>query len=118
MRLIRLGCILAETAGHVKGGHLGRAFTLDVTWPFLLLRKSVCEEYLQLRVNSPQIFSTSCPFFCDIHHSQIQHFQQAIIRWEYRLSFGDLAQLAVEILNGIRGVNKCAHLLRILEIGQ
>ena len=58
----------------------------------------------------------SGPFFCDIAHSQIQDFEQGIVRRKDGLGLRYLAELAVEILYGIRGVNDFAYLGRILEI--
>ena len=51
------------------------------------------------------ILSMSSPFFRDIHHGQIQHFQETLIRREYRLGFRDLPQLPVKSLDGIRGID-------------
>lgn len=53
----------------------------------------------------PPILSVSGPFFRDIHHGQIQHFQEALIGREYRLRFRDLPQLLVKSLDGIRGID-------------
>ena len=65
----------------------------------------------------PQSCRLSGPFFRDIHHGQIQHFQQAVVGGEHGFGFCHLAQLAVEALDGIGGVNQPPHLLRVLEIG-
>ena len=62
------------------------------------------------------ILSVSSPFFRDIHHGQIQHFQETLIRREYRLRFRDLPQLPVKSLDGIRGIDQAADHFRILEI--
>ena len=53
----------------------------------------------------PPILSVTCPFFRDIHHGQIQHFQETLIGREYRLRFRNLPQLPVKSLNGIRGID-------------
>ena len=53
----------------------------------------------------PPILSVSGPFFRDIHHGQIQHFQETLIGREYRLRFRDLPQLPVKSLDGIRGID-------------
>ena len=58
----------------------------------------------------------SGPFFCDIAHSQIQDFEQCIVRRKDGLGLRYLAELAVEILYRIRGINDFAYLRRILEI--
>ena len=39
------------------------------------------------------------PLFGNVHHGQIQHFQQAVISGEYGFGLGHLAQLAVEALD-------------------
>jgi len=53
------------------------------------------------------ILSPSGPFFSDIHHCQVQHFQEAVIRGEYRLAFGHFAELAIESFDSIGGVDQC-----------
>ena len=63
------------------------------------------------------ILPPSGPLFRNVHHGQIQHFQQAVIRGKDRLGLGHLAQLAVKPLNGIGGVDQPAHLLGVLKIG-
>lgn len=67
-------------------------------------------------VHAPVAASTG-PLFRDIYHSQIQHFQQAVIGGENRFGLGHLAQLAVEPLNGVGGIDQPLDLLGILEIG-
>ena len=57
------------------------------------------------------------PLFGNIHHGQIQHFQQAVIGGEYGFGLGHLAQLAVEALNGIGGIDQPPDLLGVLEVG-
>ena len=68
-------------------------------------------------MNLSPILAVPRPFLRDIHHGQIQHFQQAVIGGKHGFGFGHLAQLAVETLNGVGGVNQPPHLPRILEIG-
>ena len=68
-------------------------------------------------VNHTPILSTASPLFRDVHHSQIQHFQKAVISWEHGFSLGHLAQLAVESLNGVGCVNQPPHFLGIFEVG-
>ena len=53
----------------------------------------------------------------NVHHGQIQHFQQAVVRWEYGFGLDYLLQLAVETLNSISDVNQLSYLLRMFEIG-
>ena len=70
----------------------------------------------QLRVDHAPVLPPSRPLFRDVHHGQVQHFQQAVIGGKDRLGLGHLAQLAIKPLNGIGGVDQPAHLLRVLEI--
>ena len=35
------------------------------------------------------ILTVSRPFLGDIYHGQIQHFQETVIGWKYRLGFGN-----------------------------
>ena len=43
---------------------------------------------LQLGTDLPPILTVACPFFCDIHHRKIQHFQKAVIRREDCFALG------------------------------
>ena len=52
-------------------------------------------------MNDAPILPPSGPFLRNVHHGEIQHFQQTVIRRKNRLGFGDLAKLAIEALNGI-----------------
>ena len=63
------------------------------------------------------ILSAASPLFRDVHHGQIQHFQKAVIGWEHGFSFGHLAKLTIEFLNGIGRVNQPPHFLGIFEVG-
>lgn len=81
-----------------------------------LIRQPVSEKYLKLGVNNTPITPFSCPLLGDVHHRQIQHFQQTVIGRKHGFRFGNLAQLAVETLYGVGGINQCPNLLRILKI--
>ena len=70
-----------------------------------------------LGVNQAPILPSSGPFFRNVHHGQIQHFQQAVISGKHRFGLGHLAELAVETLNCVGGVDQPAYLLGILEVG-
>ena len=70
-----------------------------------------------LGVDQAPIMPPSGPLFRNVHHGQVQHFQQAVIGGKDRLGLGHLAQLAIKPLNGIGGVDQPAHLLGIFEIG-
>ena len=70
-----------------------------------------------LGVDDTPVLPPSGPLFRNIYHSQIQHFQQTVIGGKDGFGLGHLAQLAVETLNGVGGVDQSAHLLGVLEIG-
>ena len=70
-----------------------------------------------LGVDQAPILPTSGPFFRNVHHGQIQHFQQAVISGKHQFGLGHLAELAVETLNGVGGVDQPAYLLGVLEVG-
>ena len=69
-------------------------------------------------MNNGPVFPFPGPFFCDVDHGQIEHFQQTVIRGEDGFGFGDLSKLPIEALNGISRINDCANLLWILEISR
>ena len=71
----------------------------------MLLRHALGKVYGQLGVDQAPVLTASSPFFCNIHHGQIQHFQQAVIGGKDRFGLGHLAQLVVETLNGIGGID-------------
>ena len=50
----------------------------------------------RLGMDQASVLPTSGPFFRNIHHSQIQYFQQTIISRKHRFGLGYLAQLTVE----------------------
>ena len=81
-----------------------------------LVRQPVSEKYLQLGMDNAPFPALARPFFRDVHHRQIQHFQQAVVGRKHRFGFCDLAQLPVKSFNGIGGVNQRPYLLRIFEI--
>ena len=62
------------------------------------------------------VLTPSVPLFRNIHHRQIQHFQQAVVRWEDGFCLGDFSQLAVEALDGISRIDQPPDFLGILEI--
>lgn len=82
----------------------------------MLLRHTPGKIDGHLGVNQAPVLPASDPLFCNIHHGQIQDFQQAVIGGGHGIGLGDLAQMAVEALNGVGGVDEPAHLLRELEI--
>ena len=68
-------------------------------------------------MNHTPVLAAACPLFRDVHHGQIQHFQQAVICGEHGFGLGHLTKLAVKSLNGVGGVDQAADLLGIFEIG-
>lgn len=60
------------------------------------------------------VLAPPSPFLGNIHHSQVQHFQQTVIGGENRLGPGHLAKLAVEALNGVGGIDQPPDFLGIL----
>ena len=57
------------------------------------------------------------PLFRNIHHRQIQHFQQTVVCRENALGFCNLPQLPVKALDRVRGIDQTADFLRIFEVG-
>ena len=57
------------------------------------------------------------PLFRNIHHRQIQHFQQTVVCLENALGFCNLPQLPVKALDRVRGIDQTADLRRIFEVG-
>ena len=57
------------------------------------------------------------PLFRNIHHRQIQHFQQTVVCRENALGFCNLPQLPVKAIDRVRGIDQTADLLRIFEVG-
>ena len=66
----------------------------------------------------PPVLTVACPFFCNVHHCQIQHFEQTVIAWEYGFGFRDFSQLPVKSFDRIGRINQAPDSLRILEIGR
>ena len=50
-------------------------------------------------------------------HGQIQHLQQAVVRWKYGFGLFYILQLAVDSFNSIGDVNQPSYLVRMFEIG-
>ena len=88
----------------VKGGgavHPG----LGIRPPAVLLGHTLGKVDGHLGVDQAPVLPPSGPLFRNIHHGQIQHFQQAVIGGKDGLGLGHLAELAVEALNGIGGID-------------
>lgn len=91
--------------------------TLDIPVCSQSIRHTARIEHDQLRVDHVPFLPPASPFFRNIHHGQIQHFQQAVIRREYRLFPGHFPKLPVEALDRVGRIDQVAYLLRVLEIG-
>lgn len=63
-------------------------------------------------MNHATVLPPSGPLF-----RNVQHLEQAVVRGEHGFGLGHLAQLPVEALNGIGGVDQPPYLLRVLEVG-
>lgn len=61
------------------------------------------------------ILSMVSPFFRDIHHAQIQHFQETVIGKEHCFGFCDLSQLSVKSPDGIHSIDQATDRFRVLE---
>lgn len=68
-------------------------------------------------MDAAPVLPPTCPLFRNIHHRQIQHFQQTVVRRENALGFCDLPQLPVKALDRVRGIDQTADFLRIFEVG-
>lgn len=67
-------------------------------------------------MDSAPVLPPPRPLFCNIHHRQIQHFQQTVVCRENALGFCDLPQLPIKSFNRVRGIDQTADFLRILEV--
>jgi hypothetical protein len=65
----------------------------------------------QLGVDDTPVLPMPSPFLRNVHHGEIQHFQQTVIRRENCLGFGDLAKLAIETLNDIDRIDQPTNFL-------
>ena len=80
------------------------------------VRHAVGKVDSQLGVDDAPVLASARPFFRNVHHGQIQHLQQAVVRWENRLGLGHLPQLAVKALNGVGGIDQPPDFLWKFEI--
>ena len=83
---------------------------------FLLPGHPVAVIDRQLGVDDAPVLPSSRPFLRNVHHGEIQHFQQVLIRRKNGFGFGDLAKLTIEALDGIGRIDQPANLLREFEI--
>lgn len=83
----------------------------------MLFRYPVTVVDYQLSVDTAPILTASCPFFSDVLHSQIQHFEKAVIGQKYGLCLSHFLQLAVKALYSVGGIDQFTKLWWKLEIG-
>ena len=69
--------------------------TLDIPVCSQSIRHTARIEHDQLRVDHVPFLPPARPFFRNIHHGQIQHLQQTVIRREYRFCLGHFPKLPV-----------------------
>lgn len=77
---------------------------------------TICVVDFELGMDYTPVHAPPGPFFRNVNHGQIQHFQKAVVRGEYGFRFGHLSELSIESLDGIRGINQSADGLGELEI--
>lgn len=83
----------------------------------MLIRYSVLKINSHLSADHAPILAPPGPLFRDIHHGQMQHFQEVVIPRKDGFRPGALSQLAVESLDCIGGINQPADLLGVFEVG-
>ena len=71
----------------------------------------------QLSIDTAPVLTATCPLFRDVLHSQIQHFEKAVISRKYGLCLSHFLQLPVEAFYGIDRIYQLSELLWKLEIG-
>ena len=103
---------------YVKGGGFCRRsfYPLHASL-FLLFGDPVSEENSHLGIDHAPVLTPTGPLFCNVYHSQIEHFKQAVIRRENRLGFCHLSKLTVKALYGVGSVNQPPYFLRELKVG-
>ena len=68
-------------------------------------------------MNLASVLIVTRPLLRDIHHGQIQHFQETLIGRKHRLGFCDLPQLTVKSFDCISRIDQATICFQILEIG-
>ena len=58
-----------------------------------------------MSVDHAPVLSPAGPFFRNVHHGQIEHLEEAVVRREDGLGFGHFSELAVEAPNGVSGID-------------
>ncbi len=70
----------------------------------------------ELSIDATPVLTATGPFFRDVLHSQIQHFEKAVISRKYGLCLSHFLQLTVEPFYGIGRIYQLSELLREFEI--
>ena len=83
----------------------------------MLFRHTLSIVNHALSMDHAPVHAPPGPFFRNVHHRQIQHFHKAVVCGKDGLRFGHLPQLAVETLDGVRGIDQPADGVGELEIG-
>ena len=81
----------------------------------MLFRYPVAVINHKLSMDSTPVLTATSPLFCDVLHSQIQHFEKAVIGRKYGLRFGNFLDLSVEAFYGIGRIDQLTQLLWELE---
>ena len=106
----------------VKGAEgAAQPFTLDGQAVFCycpLFRHPVGIVHSQLDVDEGPVLTTAGPFYRDVQHDQIQHFQQAVRPWESSLGLENLHSGAPilhqfgglhKVLESLQAGHRCVH---------
>lgn len=103
-----LDCHGAGIPQHVKDSDAVVVHSPLTVKGVLLLGYPVGVIDCKLNVNDAPILPLSDLFFRNVHHGEIQHFRQVVIRRENRIGFCDLGELAIEPFDGIGRIDHSA----------
>ncbi len=82
----------------------------------MLFRYPVAVIDNQLCVDTAPVLTAASPFFRDVLHSQIKHFEKAVISGKYGLCLSHFLQLPVEAFYGIGRIDQLSEFLWELEV--
>ena len=82
----------------------------------MLFRYSITVVDHKLSVDAAPVLTAASPFFRDVLHSQIKHFEKAVISRKYGLCLSHFLQLPVEAFYGIGRIDQLSELLWELEV--
>lgn len=83
----------------------------------MLFRHTISVANRELSMDHAPVHTLPRPFFRNVHHRQIQHFQKGVVRGEDGFRLGYFSELAVEAFDGVRGINQPADGVGKPEIG-